>query len=464
MKKNRIIISLLFIVLSITSCSQTKNDKNLTQNYNLEKDNETSPSISETPPINKHKFSVLENDLQTHLELICNSPRRFGTAGEELALSKLVDQLKEYGYNTELQVFPVHEQTFETTVGVLGKEYLNTNPFDTESLGDATNIIATKFAKQPTNKTLYITAHYDTTKNNNGIIDNGSGVISVLQIAKIFKDIELTINIKFIFFSAEEYYRQGSRYYLSSLTEEERSNSIGCINIDMIGEENAGEIVFKTNGKRTNVISNLYKEFTDHNFEVGGSSDDLSFYNAKIPAITISNISPNKEKDIELNIDFHQIKEVTEELCYFIEYLDKSNLDKILSTSLILNEEELNMTLINNSKLKLISTDGTFIGNGYEKIISYNFLFNDKDDLQITEEINLDSIPEDLSSYNIIAQEDKNVKYKSNTWVYKINEQKGNYININYFAGVRKGTLIGNISLEEALDILKKYYVNYHIY
>ncbi len=44
-------------------------------------------------------------------------------------------------------------------------------------------------------------------------------------------------NVKFILFSGEEKYMLGSRWYVGKLTEDERKQIIGVINIDTIAEK-----------------------------------------------------------------------------------------------------------------------------------------------------------------------------------------------------------------------------------
>lgn len=465
MKRVKIGISVLFLILWITGCAKTNNTSNSISDKNIERIHNTIPIISITPQVHKHEYFISEDELQNHLEYICNEPRHFGSVGEKKASTKIIDILKEYQYDINSQIFSVYKQNFETTVSILGKEYFNLNPLESESLGEATNLIATKYSKNVTDKTLYITAHYDTIENTNGIIDNSSGVISVLQIAKHFMNVDLNFNVKFIFFSAEEYYRQGSRYYLNNLSSEERQNAIGCINIDMIGEKNAGEIVVKTVGKRTNLISFLFEEFTSYNIEDGGSSDDLSFYNAQIPLITLCNINPNLKRDIKLEIDLSQIKEITEELCYFIEYLSGEDLDCKLNEHLSVSKDEYNMNLLNNSKLSVINATKTFIGNGHETLTIYDCIYNDKENIQIIEQINLDLSLKELDSYqDIMIDVNTDVKYRFDTWKYQVNKQNIDTIKIDYVAGSRRGTIVGNITLNEAIEVLKRYYANYHIY
>lgn len=451
----------IIILLSFVSCSK-KNNNDIIQENNKVDNYLNKTDISATPIVTEENYLILESELQKNLETICIEPRVYGSVGENNAMSKIINQLKDYGYDTETQEFSVYKQTFDTTISILGVDYFNLNPYDSEVLANSKNIIATKYAESPTTKTFYITAHYDTINNTNGIIDNGSGLISVLQIAKAMVNVSLNFNIKFIFFSAEEYHRQGSRYYLYNLSSEERKNSIGCINIDMIGEKNAGEIVVKTFSKRTNLILLLLDEFTSYKCEDGGYSDDLSFYNAQIPVISFCNINPNLKRDIILEIDYLQIKTFTEELCHFIEYLSKKDLDNKLKEPLTVTDNDLNTNLINYSNLEIIDVTKSFIGNGHETLTTYNCKYNDKE-IKIEEQMNLEiSLSESINYQKLIVKENTDIIYLNDPWGYQINKLNDEHIKFNYIAGTRRGIIEGDITENEALSILKEYYKNYH--
>lgn len=71
-----------------------------------------------------------------------------------------------------------------------------------------------------------------------------------MEIARQLKQINPPINIEFIFFSAEEVGMQGSSYFVSNLTNEEKENTLGCINLDVVGAKGNNTIVLKTNSSQ----------------------------------------------------------------------------------------------------------------------------------------------------------------------------------------------------------------------
>ncbi|UXZ09237.1 Zn-dependent exopeptidase M28 [Clostridium perfringens] len=73
-----------------------------------------------------------------------------------------------------------------------------------------------------TKKTLYLSAHYDSTDYTTGVIDNATGCVVLLELAKVLQNFEGDINIKFLFLDAEEYFRYGSKYFVSKLSDEEK--------------------------------------------------------------------------------------------------------------------------------------------------------------------------------------------------------------------------------------------------
>ncbi len=166
-----------------------------------------------------------------------------------------------------------------------------------------------------------------------------------------------------------------------------------------------------------------------------------------------------------MEIDLLQMKEITEELCYFIEYLSGEDLYYKLNKHLSVSKDEYNMNLLNNSKLSVINATKTFIGNGHETLTIYDCIYNDKENIQIIEQINLDLSLKELDSYqDIMIDVNTDVKYRFDTWKYQVNKQNKDTIKIDYVAGSRRGTIVGNITLNEAIEILKQYYANYHIY
>lgn len=126
------------------------------------------------------------------------------------------------------------------------------------------NIIA-KLGGQKTDSFYLVTAHMDSTAERDGsrdpapgVDDNGSGTVSVMEIARAFKtaNIQPQYSIEFILFSGEEQGLHGSKNYVSRLTSDKKIK--GVMNLDMIGNiDPAGDCVnfyFKP-GSGGNLIS-----------------------------------------------------------------------------------------------------------------------------------------------------------------------------------------------------------------
>ncbi len=97
------------------------------------------------------------------------------------------------------------------------------------------NIIGLKKASVPTDRTIYVTSHYDSVLASPGANDNGSGVVMMIAIARAFEEIETDYNIAFIAFGAEEIGLKGARHYVSELTKSgEIANAVSNYNMDMI--------------------------------------------------------------------------------------------------------------------------------------------------------------------------------------------------------------------------------------
>ena len=103
---------------------------------------------------------------------------------------------------------------------------------DTFNNGNAYNIIIEKPGTE-FDKWIIVCAHYDSYGDSPGANDNGSGTIALLQIAKILKDIECKIGIRFIHFSGEEQGFLGSFHYVNNTLGSEEIQLL--MNLDQLG-------------------------------------------------------------------------------------------------------------------------------------------------------------------------------------------------------------------------------------
>jgi len=95
------------------------------------------------------------------------------------------------------------------------------------------NIVATQTGKQDSG-IIIVCAHYDTVTISPGSDDDGSGVASVLMMAKIMSEYSFNATIKFILFSGEELGLLGSLSYAEKAKENDE-NIIGVLALDKIG-------------------------------------------------------------------------------------------------------------------------------------------------------------------------------------------------------------------------------------
>lgn len=114
-----------------------------------------------------------------------------------------------------------------------------------------------------------------------------------METARLFSDIPLSINIRFILFGGEEAGLKGSRYYVSKLSDSDKQNIVANINLDYIGEEGESNLIIATIDGRENAATELFKEFINSgkiNVIKAPRSDYYSFAKAGIPPLSIGQL------------------------------------------------------------------------------------------------------------------------------------------------------------------------------
>lgn len=282
--------SLILISFSLNGCSTLK-DRSMSKEEIKIEDEKVETQIM-----------VDEEEILSTIEDLSLQVRKFGTEGEKISADKLKSKLESYGYDVDFQDFEVFDMGDNIREYIHSEDvniFFNLNPTNsTSSIGTARNIIAKSKDFDVNKKTLYLSAHYDTTSGTTGVYDNATGVSAVVEIARNLQNYKNDeINIVYTIFSAEEYFKSGSRYYLSQLSNAEKDNIIGAINIDMIGYEGFEYPELKTvgpieiilmqedNNTLSDAFNNQFNEKYNINSELGGMSDDLSFSKLGIPTI-----------------------------------------------------------------------------------------------------------------------------------------------------------------------------------
>lgn len=458
----KIILLLCFILtILLTGCSNSNKEidnrqiqTNIIEDSNLDSDITMALTPTEKPTITPEitkGVNVEDNELLNNITELCKSPRRFDTDGEQRALNFLNDKMTEYGYQTRTQEFYVYEKTLNDMYSATPWQYFNKYSGEKNSIGKGINLIITT-ANPDKQKTLYITAHYDTTRDTNGIRDNCSGVAVVLELARQLQGIKLPINIEFVLFSGEEAGMQGSAYFVSQLTQEEKNRALGCINIDVVGEVGDNEVMLKTNSFQINVLSLLMDEFHEFSHARSEASDHFSFYMGGIPAIYFADENV-KTKDNTNNpleeLDVEKLKELTRIICDFIlnfnledyqnliknsytkEYTDMPNIGRLLNYSLI----QVN---------KILRKDG----NGSDK--QYIFKNDDGNQVVITEKDGRflgDDFEEEVQAFNSYNDYTKYNVFKENKMLIV---KYADLANLSFYE------LKGNITKDVALELLEE--------
>lgn len=127
----------------------------------------------------------------------------------------------------------------------------------------SSNIIVSQAGHGSSQKTLYVGAHYDSAPTDRrtdrstleGLDDNASGAGVLTELVYQLSKLNPEHNIKFIAFGAEEYGLHGSKAFVDSLSDEEKQNAIGMINLDSLltGDfmyVNAGDKAYDLNNKQ----------------------------------------------------------------------------------------------------------------------------------------------------------------------------------------------------------------------
>lgn len=148
------------------------------------------------------------------------------------------------------------------------------------------NVVATR-ATVPSRRQVILGAHYDSVAAGPGANDNGSGVATLLELARAVSGRTFAFDLAFVAFGDEEIGLVGSKKYLEGLSQQDRLRTVAMINFDMVGVGGVMEFggdqalaartiqIAQKLGYRTQPVS----------LRPGQSSDHASFTEAGIPSV-----------------------------------------------------------------------------------------------------------------------------------------------------------------------------------
>ena len=298
-------------------------------------------TMAESVTQNGTIIEPLEQNIEQIIDEITSEPRPINSDAIQNVKEYISKYFGNLGYdNIEYQKFEYNDENNENAIRHSSQAdvFLASTAEDAIVDGIGENIIVTKKSSTDTTKNLIISAHYDSAEDSVGANDNGSGVAAVLELARILKDTEIPYNIKFILFSGEEKYMLGSRWYVGKLTEDERKQIIGVINIDTIAEKSdLGYMAMIEGNKRPdnaeyddeglkklaelnkNSMSELFTPSDRFFLTMATNSDHYPFALVNIPAVSIvqdwqDGLNVNESSDVKENMDIQRIVEVIDQV------------------------------------------------------------------------------------------------------------------------------------------------------
>ena len=195
--------------------------------------------------------------------------------------------------------------------------------------GKGYNIIARK--GQPSNERIVITAHIDAKKGTPGAIDNASGVVVLLLLAKLLVDYKGDKLIEIVAFNGEDYYAVPGQMLYITKNQDHFDEILLNINIDGAGYKE-GESVYSFYGLPEELEIKASEEMSKFDGITKGvqwSQGDHSIFTQKgRPAIAISSkwftenidsqdITHTPKDSIEI-VDCNKVVEIAEALNLFI--------------------------------------------------------------------------------------------------------------------------------------------------
>lgn len=136
-------------------------------------------------------------------------------------------------------------------------------------------------------KQVIIGAHYDSVAAGPGANDNGSGVATLLELARVTSGRTFSFDITFVAFGDEEMGLVGSRRYVDTISRADRLRTSAMVNFDMVGVGTTMEFGGDKGlaGQTIQIAQRLGYRTQDLSLKAGQSSDYASFTDAGIPSV-----------------------------------------------------------------------------------------------------------------------------------------------------------------------------------
>lgn len=291
----RICLMIIALFMLVTGCSA--------RSLEIEQQAAFGPILMD-PGLSPNLDKIMDN-----IHSVSSYKRGMGSQGEKDTAAYLQKELESYGYSPQVQVFPydLQKEFTKDFRDFKDDSFWDVDATATQKDGESQNIIAVKKPYNDASKNIIvISAHYDDT-GYGAVIDNATGVAMLLEVARLIANTNCNAEIRFVLFGGEQFGLNGSRYYVSKLSDEEKKNMLADINLDNLGIKGANNLILATLDGKENQASALFKTFLQNNelqIVTAPASDYVSFARAGIPAVSLGQLPmPIKMEDKYSSMD-----------------------------------------------------------------------------------------------------------------------------------------------------------------
>lgn len=223
--------------------------------------------------------------LQESLDYLSSFLRVSGTPGEEQAVAYIGRLLEDYGYEMTLQRYGSGDMTGPEAV-------------------QGINVIGTRKASSPDGDILIIAASHDSLPDSPGANNNVSGVVTLLECARLLSRLSTDTELRFVSLSGSQEDHAGASYYAGSLTEVERQRVIGVIQLDTLGYVADARIALGTIDGQETLLGDLLQTAAgevpgltlDWNYTLRETGDHIPFIRGEMPTVVVSQVQEAYEE------------------------------------------------------------------------------------------------------------------------------------------------------------------------
>ncbi|MCD8084679.1 MAG: M28 family peptidase [Clostridiales bacterium] len=242
--------------------------------------------------------------MQKELENLTSASRPSGSRQESDTAKNIEARLAGFGYDVTRQRF-----RYEQKDGVVS----------------GSNVIAIRSGGSQDSDIIILCTHHDTSEYGVGANDDASGVVVLLEAARLLSGISTDTELRLISFAGHEQELLGSRHYTQTLSRREKERIIGVIDLDQLGYVSCPDVMLGTIDGRSTMLGDMLLDASRSVLEsswrygVAFGGDASSFLRSRIPAVTLTQPERSYENgtpyDLASTIDVERLSQIVNVVC-----------------------------------------------------------------------------------------------------------------------------------------------------